>query len=276
MPHHPGLRSFKDGISHISQWTGNEYKQMERVFLGVIASAVPRKVAQAAKALLNFIYLAQYSTLSEDDLERMDVSLKTFHQFKHIFIQKGIRGDFNIPKFHALIHYTFYTQLHGTPDGYNTEVPERLHINLAKYAFCRSNKKDYLAQMTCTLTHLKAISIRQSYIYWRKPELESHADIVDNDDIIIDDTIPIPLLQIGNGVTMLAGGTDEEVEPEKTEEIEEDVDPDGEETHTAVSIFRVAKKAPLQRISGGMILDDFKAPGFLNHLTDFLKQRALH
>ncbi|KAG8898353.1 hypothetical protein FRB99_007493 [Tulasnella sp. 403] len=276
MPHHPGLRSFKDGISHISQWTGNEYKQMERIFLGVIANAVPRKVAQAAKALLNFIYLAQYSTLSEDDLERMDASLKTFYQFKHIFVQKGIREDFNIPKFHALILYTFYIRLHGTPDGYNTEVPERLHIDLAKYAFRRSNKKEYLAQMTRTFTRLEAISIRQSYIYWRKPEVESHADVIDDDDVIIDDTTPIPLLQIGNGVTVLAGETSEEVVAKKTEEIEEAADPGGEVTHMAVSTFKVAKKAPLQRIPGGMIINDFKAPGFLDHLKNFLKQSVHH
>ena len=39
MPKHSGLRHFKNGISSVTQWTGNEYKNMERVFLGVSAGA---------------------------------------------------------------------------------------------------------------------------------------------------------------------------------------------------------------------------------------------
>jgi len=42
IPHYPGLWHFKKGISTVKQWTGGEHKEMERVFLGVIAGAVPR------------------------------------------------------------------------------------------------------------------------------------------------------------------------------------------------------------------------------------------
>ena len=37
MTHGTDLRHFKKGISLISQWTGTEYKNMEKVFLGVLA-----------------------------------------------------------------------------------------------------------------------------------------------------------------------------------------------------------------------------------------------
>ena len=37
---HQTLRHFKKGISTITQWTGNEYKNMEKVFMGVIAGVV--------------------------------------------------------------------------------------------------------------------------------------------------------------------------------------------------------------------------------------------
>ncbi|KAJ7932265.1 hypothetical protein B0H13DRAFT_1533498, partial [Mycena leptocephala] len=37
---YPGLRHFKKGISTVSQWTGTEHKEMQRVFLGVLAGAV--------------------------------------------------------------------------------------------------------------------------------------------------------------------------------------------------------------------------------------------
>lgn len=35
-----GLWHFKDGITTVSQWTGKELKEMQRVFLGVIAGLV--------------------------------------------------------------------------------------------------------------------------------------------------------------------------------------------------------------------------------------------
>ncbi|KII83546.1 hypothetical protein PLICRDRAFT_58393 [Plicaturopsis crispa FD-325 SS-3] len=53
MPDAPGLRHFKRGISVISQWTGREHKEMEKVFLGVLAGAVDPRVFTAARALLH-------------------------------------------------------------------------------------------------------------------------------------------------------------------------------------------------------------------------------
>ena len=32
MPSHPGLCHFKNGISQVSQWTGMEHKEMEKIF----------------------------------------------------------------------------------------------------------------------------------------------------------------------------------------------------------------------------------------------------
>lgn len=51
MPRHHNLHQFKHGISSITQWTGKEYKQMERVFMGAISGAVPALAAQGAQAL---------------------------------------------------------------------------------------------------------------------------------------------------------------------------------------------------------------------------------
>jgi hypothetical protein len=42
IPDFPGLRHFKKGISAVKQWTGTEHKQMQRVFVGLLAGAVPR------------------------------------------------------------------------------------------------------------------------------------------------------------------------------------------------------------------------------------------
>ncbi|KAJ7784984.1 hypothetical protein DFH07DRAFT_948065 [Mycena maculata] len=37
---HSGLRHFKKGISTVSQWTGTEHKEMQHVFLSILAGAV--------------------------------------------------------------------------------------------------------------------------------------------------------------------------------------------------------------------------------------------
>jgi hypothetical protein len=42
MPHYSGLQHFKKGISTVKQWTGTEHKEMQHVFLGILASVVPR------------------------------------------------------------------------------------------------------------------------------------------------------------------------------------------------------------------------------------------
>jgi hypothetical protein len=42
MPDYPSLRHFKKGISMVKQWTGTEHKDMQRVFVGLLAGAVPR------------------------------------------------------------------------------------------------------------------------------------------------------------------------------------------------------------------------------------------
>ncbi|KAF8491531.1 hypothetical protein JB92DRAFT_3085091 [Gautieria morchelliformis] len=56
LPDHPGLRYFKKGISTISQWTGHEHKEMERVFASLIYGAVPPRVTAMARAVIDFIY----------------------------------------------------------------------------------------------------------------------------------------------------------------------------------------------------------------------------
>lgn len=63
-----GLRHFKQGISTVSQWTCTQHKEMQRVILGVIAGAVEPRMFQAAHAVLDFIYYAQYQAHTDTTL----------------------------------------------------------------------------------------------------------------------------------------------------------------------------------------------------------------
>ncbi|KAJ7099888.1 hypothetical protein B0H15DRAFT_919987 [Mycena belliarum] len=144
MPDHPGLRHFKNGISSVSQWTGTENKEMEKVFLGLVAAGAQRKVIEAVHSIS---LLALHSALDD------------FHAHK-IFIDLGGHKDhFNIPKIHSLEHYE-------PADGFNTESPERLHIDYAKNAYHASNHKDYINQMTLWLQRQESVARFSAFCEW--------------------------------------------------------------------------------------------------------------
>ena len=168
MPDLSGLRYFKSGISGVSQWTGAEHKEMERVFVGLMAAQADERVVQAVRSLLDFIYLASLHRHTTASLTSMRTALDSFHQNKQAFIDFEARqpAHFNIPKYHMMEHYVDLIRLFGTADGFNTEWSERLHIDYAKDAYRASNKKDYTVQMTRWLRRQEAVDRFTTYLYW--------------------------------------------------------------------------------------------------------------
>ncbi|KAI0681907.1 hypothetical protein BC835DRAFT_1409663 [Cytidiella melzeri] len=177
MPSHPDLCHFKKGISLVSQWTGNEYKQMEKVFVGVVAGAADPDVVKAVRAVLDFVYYAHYEAHTEDSLSCLQEAWTRFHSHKHVFMHLGVRNDFNISKLHSMTHYVDSIRLFGTADGYNTEGPEHLHIDFAKHGYRASNCKQYAQQMTVWMDCQDAVQRFDQYIEWfkngRKSQLSS-------------------------------------------------------------------------------------------------------
>ncbi|KAI0346082.1 hypothetical protein BDW22DRAFT_1460424 [Trametopsis cervina] len=168
MPLHPDLRHFRKGISLVSQWTGTEYKHMEKVFLGVIAGAViDPEVVKAVRAVLDFIHYAHFEMHTEESLAQLEAAWLKFHTFKRVFVRLKVRKDFSsIPKLHSMTHYVHSIRLLGTADGYSTEGPERLHIDFAKIAYRASNRKCYIQQMTVWLERQDAVRRFEDYLTW--------------------------------------------------------------------------------------------------------------
>ncbi|KAJ6473973.1 Zn-finger domain-containing protein [Mycena vitilis] len=198
---YPGLRHFKKGISSVSQWTGTEHKEMQRVFVGVLAGAVNKEVLTVVKALIDFIYYAQLQSHTSRTLAALEQALDTFHVHKQVFIDLEIREHFNIPKFHAILHYVNSIRALGSADGYNTESPERLHIDFAKKAYRASNRRDYLEQMALWLQRQEAMALRTSYLAWHGQQLlrsspedtsESSDDEADEDEVTVPVSAPCP------------------------------------------------------------------------------------
>ncbi len=166
IPNFPGLRHFKKGISFVSQWTGREHKEMQRVFIGVLQGAVQPAVLRTAVAVLDFIYYSRLHIHTSATLDALESALRTFHENKAIIISVGVRENFNIPKIHQMIHYCASIRSRGSPDGYNTENSERLHIDFAKEAYRASNKRDYVKQMTTWMGRREAAARFRAYLDW--------------------------------------------------------------------------------------------------------------
>ena len=157
LPQNHHITQLSKGVGMFSRVSGQEHKNMCRVLLGLIldlplpGGLVSSRLIKAVRAILDFLYLAQYVSHTSETLERLNNSLSRFHENKAILIDLGTRHHFNIPKIHSLIHYTTSIKLFGTTDNYNTEQTERLHIDFAKDAYRATNHKDEYRQMTLWL-----------------------------------------------------------------------------------------------------------------------------
>lgn len=162
----PGLRHFKKGISSIQQWTGTEFKEMQKAFVPLVAGAVDSRVLQVVQAIINFIYYAQLHVHTSVTLDALEHSLALFHQHKEVLIGLGVRQHFNIAKIHSMTHYVDAIRDKGCLDGFNTELFERLHIDFAKVAYRAGNRRDYIANMTKWLVRQEAVKLRIAYLDW--------------------------------------------------------------------------------------------------------------
>jgi Plavaka transposase len=185
MPPNHKIMLFTKGITTLSRVSGHVHKKMCCILLGLIVDLpIPggcdsTRLVRAVRALLDYLYLAQYQCHTSDTLNQLHDALSAFHDNKSIFTDLGVREHFNIPKLHSLTHYISSIRLFGTTDNYNTEQTERLHIDFAKEAYRATNRKDIYYQMTTWLQrrekiqlHMMLINLRQ-HDHLRQPPTRS-------------------------------------------------------------------------------------------------------
>ena len=174
LPPNHNIRLFTKGISNLSRVTGHEHDQICRFLLGIIIDIrLPNnssnvRLIRSARALLDFLYLAQYPIHSSSTLQLLMDALSRFHANREIFINLGIRSQFNLPKLHSMTHYVELIKYLGTTDNFNTQHTERLHIPLAKRAYEASNHKDEFEQMSNWVNRKERIVRHDQYIHWRQ------------------------------------------------------------------------------------------------------------
>ncbi|KAG1811639.1 hypothetical protein EV424DRAFT_1473681 [Suillus variegatus] len=173
LPPNHNIRLFLKGISNLSRVSGTEHNQICRFLLGiVIGIRLPgnlnnARLTRAVRAILDFLYLAQYPCHTDETLALLDDALTRFHNNKDIFLDLGIRSNFNLPKLHGFRHYVHMIKMYGTTDNYNTEYTERLHIDLTKDAYRATNHKDEYSQMTLWLERREKILWHDNFVQWR-------------------------------------------------------------------------------------------------------------
>ncbi|KAJ6605641.1 hypothetical protein B0H10DRAFT_2440216 [Mycena sp. CBHHK59/15] len=133
LPPNHCIRVFLKGISNLNRVTGKEHDQIARFLLGIIIDLPipggysPFRLIRSVRAILDFVYLAQYPLHSTESLALLANARERFHENKGIFVDLGIRNDFNLPKVHSWDHYELNITFYGTSDNYNTEHRTSAH-----------------------------------------------------------------------------------------------------------------------------------------------------
>jgi hypothetical protein len=170
-----GFRHFPNGIAHLSQWTGREDRELQRVLLAAIADApnLGSDAIRCLRAFHNFLYLAQYRSHSTTTVRYMEQALDTFHSLKGVFIRNGARRGKNgttkhflIPKLSNLHMYTYHIPRMGTSVQFSTEITETCHQSMAKMAYKATNRKNFFVQMCAYLNRDAVLSLMEELVIW--------------------------------------------------------------------------------------------------------------
>ncbi|KAG8771371.1 hypothetical protein FRC12_003652 [Ceratobasidium sp. 428] len=164
------LRHFQRGISVVKQWTGREAKEMEKIFVPLIAEhgELSDDLVAFLRSLLDFTYIARAARLTDGELDELREAHSEMHRLKHSLVTPKIYRNLKrldaIPKWHMLSHYVESIRDLGTPDGYNTESPEYLHIVYVKRGWAASNKRDAIPQIIDFCQRLEALRIHRAHL----------------------------------------------------------------------------------------------------------------
>jgi hypothetical protein len=103
LPPNHKILLFMKGITMLGRVSGHEHKKMCIILLGLIVDqAVPggidsSHVVRTMRALMDFVFLAQYGSHTSDTISKMRDHLIQFHDNKAIFLDLGVRKQFNLP-----------------------------------------------------------------------------------------------------------------------------------------------------------------------------------
>ena len=132
-----GHRSFEDGISNLKQVTGRDHRTIQRYMVSVIASAVPHQFLIAIHSLIEFQYLAQAPSFTDDSLVKVSNALQEFHDHKNTIVHASTRKDnsWRIPKLELLQSIVPSIRLSSAVSQWSADVTEHV-LSCTKHVWC--------------------------------------------------------------------------------------------------------------------------------------------
>ncbi|KIJ63917.1 hypothetical protein HYDPIDRAFT_29265 [Hydnomerulius pinastri MD-312] len=149
-----GYRAFEDGISKLKQVTGRDHCAVQRYIIGVIAGTVPQPFLIAVHALIEFRYLAQAPSFTDDSLVKVANALQEFHDHKDAIVCAGARKDsWGIPKLELLQSVVPSIHLSGAVMQWSADPTEHVHVQEIKVPARAGNNQNYYSQIARHLDH---------------------------------------------------------------------------------------------------------------------------
>jgi hypothetical protein len=178
-----GYRHFHRGIGHLTQWTGREDRELQRVTVAIAAGApkISGEVMENIRAYHDFLYLIQYRSQSDSTIKYIKDALAAFHETKDVYIKENVRygrkksnqmKHFNIPKLAAFHSYAIHIPEMGTSPQFSTEITEHNHKFMAKTAYLATNGKEYGSQMCRFLDRTDRLLQVQEFADWCRERVE--------------------------------------------------------------------------------------------------------
>jgi hypothetical protein len=126
--------------------------------LPALQGHLPPDALRAFRSFLEFYYIARRDIITEDDLDKLQDAISSFHSYRQIF--SSIRGEkgFSLPRQHSIVHYPDLIRLFGAPNGLCSSITESKHIRAVKEPWHRSNRNNALFQMLTTNQRLDQLA----------------------------------------------------------------------------------------------------------------------
>jgi hypothetical protein len=119
---------------------------------------LPPDALHAFRSFLEFYYIVRREVITEDDLDKLQDAISSFHSYRQVF--SSIRGEkgFSLPRQHSIVHYPDLIRLFGAPNGLCSSITESKHIRAVKEPWRRSNRNNALYQMLTTNQRLDQLA----------------------------------------------------------------------------------------------------------------------
>jgi hypothetical protein len=112
----------------------------------------------AISAFLDFCYFVRQDVINQGTICNIKGALDRFHRERVIFIDAGIRTNFDLPRQHSLDHYIYHIQQFGAPNGLCSSITESKHIKAVKEPWRRSSHFNALGQILTTNQRLDKLA----------------------------------------------------------------------------------------------------------------------